>query len=332
MCFDCFKEPNTQGRSSRQFQQVQQPSAESRLHRPQQARAQVSRTSQAANQIPDTEGDPAQAQSRIPQPPDSGQIVARTSETPTRIPKPPGTGAAASSSPPTQTWVARTKGGGEARHRTTRTSSDISEPQDSAAQASTSRAAQKLVSRPEVPTPLPARRFGLRFPGVKPPPSPFATTHDPPFPVDQSMTPTLQQGNTLGLELRQSESIPMERIHPGLLSSKLSEVSSHGEPDSPSKGRGKHAKVPKNSIGIGIETEFLLQARDPNTRFWNAKKFSAFLAQNHNREVPSSYPQMHSVVGLVMPQRFRDNFDAWTLLDDPTVGTSSAPCESLLLG
>lgn len=46
------------------------------------------------------------------------------------------------------------------------------------------------------------------------------------------------------------------------LTERPSDASSHGESNSPLDGRGRYAKVPKNSIGIGIETEFLLEAHD----------------------------------------------------------------------
>lgn len=126
------------------------------------------------------------------------------------------------------------------------------------------------------------------------------------------------------LPLQRARSIPLASLK-SPLPEKPSDVSSHDEPDTPTRGRGTNAKVPKSSIGIGIETEFLVRARDPNPSDASAAVCGARMAQLHNLQVPSSYPRMHSLIGPNQEGVTGALFDAWRLVDDFSVATRSAP-------
>ena len=85
-----------------------------------------------------------------------------------------------------------------------------------------------------------------------------------------------------------------------------------------------------NSIGIGIETEFLLRPRD--------KKFDAATIRDFSRGVASGYlqyiahahtkhPKMHNAIH---ESYFGERFAEWSLDDDSTIqmpNHNQAPCE-----
>lgn len=90
-------------------------------------------------------------------------------------------------------------------------------------------------------------------------------------------------------------------------------------------------------IGIGIESEFLLQAtRREGHPVASVRDFGEFVATNHNLRVPSHMPRMYSYLenqeiseeGLPIAPEAR-KFDEWSLTFDATMYTSEEPCESL---
>lgn len=116
------------------------------------------------------------------------------------------------------------------------------------------------------------------------------------------------------------------------LTSQPSDASSHDEPDTPSKGRGLDAKVPKNSIGIGIETEFYLDLKpqdketDPRRRRPGAAEFCWQVRDLYNETVPPSYPRMESIYERDCLRWPNDKHDQWMLMREATIQTSQPPC------
>lgn len=159
------------------------------------------------------------------------------------------------------------------------------------------------------------------------PPSAFANSTLPFIPRGRTTTEMLE-AKKRGLRLLEHAQTTTNLKPFPPLSETASDVSSHDEPNTPSRGRGTRAQVPKNSIGIGIETEFLVRARDPNTNEASAAECGAHMAELYNRKVSTSYPRMYSVVGTNKSPP-RGNFDTWTLMDDMSVETRSAPCNLL---
>ncbi len=156
----------------------------------------------------------------------------------------------------------------------------------------------------------------------------------PPLLGTLGQTPITERSRAAGLHLRLARAIPIEQINPDLLRTIPSGVSPYGEPStSPShgRGRGRDARVPKTSIGIGIETEFLVQARDPDRREGKLTTFVEAMAQLHKKQVPSSCPKMRSIIPESTVPRL-DNFDTWTLMSDSTVDTDRAPCKFPFFG
>lgn len=116
------------------------------------------------------------------------------------------------------------------------------------------------------------------------------------------------------------------------LASQPSDASSHAEPDTPSEGRGLDAKVPKNSIGIGIETEFFLKARgepqdrDPRRRRQAAPGFCRDVKDLYNEQVPLNFPRMESIYERDCIRWPTDRHDKWVLMRDSTMCTDRPPC------
>ena len=117
------------------------------------------------------------------------------------------------------------------------------------------------------------------------------------------------------------------------LASQPSDASSHGEPDMPSEGRGLDAKVPRNSIGIGIETEFFLRAKSgprdqsPRRQRQDAAGFCRDVKKLYNEQVSSTFPRMESIFERDCIRWPEDRHDTWILMRDSTMCTQKPPCE-----
>lgn len=88
-----------------------------------------------------------------------------------------------------------------------------------------------------------------------------------------------------------------------------------------SQRRGERS--PACKIGIGIETEFLLRARQPENRRWTLVEFTEVVAAQHNSRVVDHHPEMMSDVQNSRP---RTRFDRWALIVDHSMSTSQEPC------
>ena len=109
---------------------------------------------------------------------------------------------------------------------------------------------------------------------------------------------------------------------------------SRGEGSTPATWKGEEKALsparpfvtPESSIGIGIETEFLLQSLEAETRRNDIADFAKVMAELHNQEIPEQYPRMYSEF---MGRRDFDTekYSEWTLLEEITVETSQEPCK-----
>ena len=86
-----------------------------------------------------------------------------------------------------------------------------------------------------------------------------------------------------------------------------------------------HALLP--GLRLGIETEFLLSARRHPHQAVSLSGFVQILANNHNKEVWSQYPQMHH--SLRQPED-PDDYKKWSMVYENSNATSREPCKSLL--
>ena len=90
----------------------------------------------------------------------------------------------------------------------------------------------------------------------------------------------------------------------------------------------KQPTAPEIGIGIGIETEFLLQSRDPNSEDVSLFRFARHCAVQYNEQVDEQHPRMHSLVQALWQGQPHTQ---WCLHYDPTCETRSVPCESVIL-
>jgi hypothetical protein len=226
--------------------------------------------------------------------------------------------------------IPRNQGNTEQSYSPRRTTGQMTKSPWSTERPSSPRQATRRVGEPPtfadrvIPPPGRARRAV--------PVSPFADAIQQSSLARTRQTPVMPRTHAEdpGSQLRRQRQIPILHVY-SALSERLSDVSSYGEPDSPSKGRGRKAQVPKNSIGIGIETELLLESRDPSKRETYVGrngpiKLGETVAELYNLLVPPSYPRMHSLVGCGKAHPC-DEFDTWTLMDDISIETTSAPCK-----
>jgi hypothetical protein len=88
--------------------------------------------------------------------------------------------------------------------------------------------------------------------------------------------------------------------------------------------------LPPGTIGIGIETEFLLVARDKNLNRGNIRDFSRALASGYNQSIngnTNKHPGMHNAID---ESYLGERFSEWSLDSDSTIETpkkGQAPCE-----
>lgn len=84
------------------------------------------------------------------------------------------------------------------------------------------------------------------------------------------------------------------------------------------------------SLGIGIETEFLIQARKPRPGSDTLKLFARDMSREYDRrdEVSKGLgPNMESLIGN-LTNLGKETHMTWRLVHDPTVETQSAPCKT----
>ncbi|KAF2966741.1 hypothetical protein GQX73_g6834 [Xylaria multiplex] len=93
-------------------------------------------------------------------------------------------------------------------------------------------------------------------------------------------------------------------------------------PQVPATTHHSPARAPLGTIGIGVETGFILQSRDPEPGDSSLTLFARSLAANHNRSVPLPNPRMDSLV-----QNLGDgpSHMAWKLVRNQTCETKSSP-------
>lgn len=75
---------------------------------------------------------------------------------------------------------------------------------------------------------------------------------------------------------------------------------------------------------LGIETEFLLEAFNPEHNTTELHRFVAILAKNHDERVNSRHPRMQRS----LRQKFhRFNYAEWSIVTEPSIATGEAPCK-----
>jgi hypothetical protein len=88
--------------------------------------------------------------------------------------------------------------------------------------------------------------------------------------------------------------------------------------------------ISSESLGIGIETEFLIQAREPLPESDTLKLFARDMSREYNRRDEISKgvgPSMESLIGN-LTNLDKETHMTWRLVHDPTVETQSAPCKT----
>lgn len=93
----------------------------------------------------------------------------------------------------------------------------------------------------------------------------------------------------------------------------------------PGPSQSNRVRAHNSKIGIGIETEFLLAARQPKHKANTIDEFGKIAAINHNDCVASRHPIMGTKVLSYPPSRAV--FDQWALSEDPTISRSYEPCK-----
>lgn len=79
-------------------------------------------------------------------------------------------------------------------------------------------------------------------------------------------------------------------------------------------------------LRLGIETEFLLAARNPHHDRPRLDHFAEVLAANHNAYVGRQYPRMNST--LLAPNDPDDN-TKWSMVYESTNWRDRSPCKAL---
>lgn len=86
------------------------------------------------------------------------------------------------------------------------------------------------------------------------------------------------------------------------------------------------------SLGIGIETEFLIQAREARPESDTLKRFASDMSKEYNKQDNVSRglgPSMESLIGN-LTSLGKETHMTWRLVHDPTVETQSPPCKTPL--
>jgi hypothetical protein len=92
----------------------------------------------------------------------------------------------------------------------------------------------------------------------------------------------------------------------------------------PAPNRADQVRGPAGKIGIGIETEFLLRAMQPEHRAGTLHHFAAIVATNYNRRLAQQHPGMYENVSSLSAKK--TVFDRWALTKDPTMTRNREPC------
>lgn len=88
--------------------------------------------------------------------------------------------------------------------------------------------------------------------------------------------------------------------------------------------------IPPRSIGIGIETEFLLRPRDPKLDAATIRDFSRHVASGYLQHIsqnPTGHPKMHNAID---ESYLGTRFAEWSLDSDSTIkmpNKGQAPCQ-----
>ena len=93
----------------------------------------------------------------------------------------------------------------------------------------------------------------------------------------------------------------------------------------PGPNQSDRVRAHNSKIGIGIETEFMLAARQLKHKANTVEEFGNIAAINHNDCVASPHPRMGKHVLSYPPKRAV--FDQWALSQDPTISRRYEPCK-----
>jgi hypothetical protein len=92
----------------------------------------------------------------------------------------------------------------------------------------------------------------------------------------------------------------------------------------PRNGPAQSVGVPPAKFGIGMETEFLLRARQASHKVQSLKDFARIVAKNHNAHVEPRDLWMYSDVGWFGS---RSELNEWALIEDETIARQREPCK-----
>lgn len=101
--------------------------------------------------------------------------------------------------------------------------------------------------------------------------------------------------------------------------------SGHDRTIVPKPRQSPRIRDPTDKIGIGIETEFLLRALEPENRAASMCKFADIVAANYNNRIPSQHPRMYETVRSFPPKKVIT--DKWALTKDATIERHREPCK-----
>ncbi len=93
----------------------------------------------------------------------------------------------------------------------------------------------------------------------------------------------------------------------------------------PGRNQSDRERAHNSKIGIGIEAEFMLRARQLKHKAKTIDEFGKIAAINHNGCVASRHPRMDKYVLSYPPKRTA--FDQWALSVDPTISRAYEPCK-----
>lgn len=104
----------------------------------------------------------------------------------------------------------------------------------------------------------------------------------------------------------------------------------HGvDPPLPGPGRSRLVRAPGAKMGIGIETEFMLKARQPEYTAGSVNGFAGIMATNHNKVVGSQHPAMYN--SMTVSPRKKTLLGEWALTKDGTIDRRFEPCKWQLI-
>ena len=122
--------------------------------------------------------------------------------------------------------------------------------------------------------------------------------------------------------------IPTHRAEAAAASARAVEASTGAGPSKrpPERTSMSPSQSEFRSLRLGIETEFLLAARNPDHVRPRLDRFAEVLAANHNAYVDRRHPRMNST--LLAPND-PDDYRKWSMVYESTNWRDKSPCKAL---